>query len=609
MPISFSQIPADLKIPLYWVEVDPSMAGIPMIHQPSLLVGTMLPTGLATPNVPIAVGSQTLADQHFGIGSEVSRMFRTFFANNFANEVWGMGIPEPVGAQAASGDIVVTSPPTEAGTIHLYIAGQHVPVNIAASDTAADISQAIEDMINDHYPDLPVSADGHTTPGTCKLTCKWKGVQGNDIRVDMNYYGSIGGEQTPTGLGIDLPVGAGATTANGTGTASGYNLTVSAVTGQINIGATVSGTGVPVGTKITAQQSGTPGGAGGYVTSQVTTAAAAALTFTNPAGNINFLTGGTGVPDFAPGIAAMGEKIFEYVGMPYTDSTSLQAWEMEYGFEDTGRWGWRRQLYGHIFSAKRETYANLVTFGNTRNSGITSIMGVEVTSPSMIIDWVAAYVAKAQRALINDPARPLQTLSFNTVKLAHLQDRFNTIELNSLASNGIATQKAGSDNQPMISRETTTYQLNLYGYQDDAYELVTTLATLARLIRNQRYWITSKYPRVKLADDGTRFGPGQAIVTPGIIKGELIAEYVEDMWNGLVENIQAFKANLIVERDPNDPNRVNVLYGPDLINQLRVFAVLAQFRLQYDRGIDTQIIGPNPATIGMTGILPATPNI
>jgi phage tail sheath gpL-like len=227
----------------------------------------------------------------------------------------------------------------------------------------------------------------------------------------------------------------------------------------------------------------------------------------------------------------------------------------------------------------------------------------------MVLDYVAAYTAKAQRALINDPARPLQTLSLNTVKLAPLKDRFDTIELNSLAENGIATQKAGSDNQPMISRETTTYQLNLYGFQDDAYELVTTLATLARLIRNQRYVITTKYPRVKLADDGTRFGPGQAIVTPGIIKGELIAEYMMDMWNGLVENVAAFKANLIVERDPNDPNRCNVLYGPDLINQLRIFAVLAQFRLQYDRGLDTQIIGPNPGTIGMTGVLPPPPGL
>ena len=34
---------------------------------------------------------------------------------------------------------------------------------------------------------------------------------------------------------------------------------------------------------------------------------------------------------------------------------------------------------------------------------------------------------------------------------------------------------------PQIAREQTTYQLNLYGHGDDAYELVTTLATLAKL--------------------------------------------------------------------------------------------------------------------------------
>ena len=62
MPISFSQIPADLKIPLYWVEVDPSMAGLPVLGLPALLVGAMISLdGDATPNVPIAVGSQAQA--------------------------------------------------------------------------------------------------------------------------------------------------------------------------------------------------------------------------------------------------------------------------------------------------------------------------------------------------------------------------------------------------------------------------------------------------------------------------------------------------------------------------------------------------------------------
>ena len=42
-----------------------------------------------------------------------------------------------------------------------------------------------------------------------------------------------------------------------------------------------------------------------------------------------------------------------------------------------------------------------------------------------------------------------------------------------------------------------------------------------------------------------------------------------------------FKRFLIVERDQTDPNRVNVLLPPDLVNQLRIFAMLVEFRLQY----------------------------
>jgi phage tail sheath gpL-like len=509
MPISFANIPANIKVPLYWVEVDPSMAGLPTINLRALLVGVKIAAGEAPPDIALPIGSQAQADQAFGEGSELARMFKKFFANNFANEVWGLPLDEPPGAVAATGPITVTAVPTAAGTIHLYIAGDHVPINISTTDTVSSIASAIEAAVNADVT-LPVTATAAV--GVVTLTSTFKSINANEITVAMNYYGSRGGEQTPVGLGITLPA-------------------------------------------------------------------------------TGFLTGGTATPDFDQAIVNLGEEPFEYVAMPYTDSNSLFAWDQEFGFTDQGRWGWQRELFGHVFSAKRGLYADLLLFGDQYNSGVESIMAFEVASPSPSFEWAAAYAAKAQRALINDPARPLQALTLNQIKAAPIHQRFDFVEINSLASNGLAIQKIGSDNQPMIAREQTTYQLNLYGQPDDAYELVTTLATLAKVLRNQKYAITSKFPRHKLADDGTKFGPGQAIVTPGIIKAELVSEYQQDMYNGLVENLAAYKQHLIVERDPNDPNRANVLYPPDLINQLRIFAVLAQFRLQYDRGIDTQIIG------------------
>ena len=58
MPISFNNIPSNWLQPLYWVEIDGSMAGYPMTHLRTLLVGT---AALATP-ATYANGTITLND-------------------------------------------------------------------------------------------------------------------------------------------------------------------------------------------------------------------------------------------------------------------------------------------------------------------------------------------------------------------------------------------------------------------------------------------------------------------------------------------------------------------------------------------------------------------
>ena len=66
--------------------------------------------------------------------------------------------------------------------------------------------------------------------------------------------------------------------------------------------------------------------------------------------------------------------------MPYTDSDSLFIWDQEYGFTDTGRWGWQRQMFGHVFSAKRGQYSDLLLFGEQYNSAVELIMAFEETA-------------------------------------------------------------------------------------------------------------------------------------------------------------------------------------------------------------------------------------
>jgi phage tail sheath gpL-like len=497
--VSFNSIPADWMLPLTWIEVDPSQAGAPTSNKYALLSDYKIAAGTANADEPVAVGSVADAKAKFGAGSPLARMFDKFFAINKGSPILCLPVTPPSGGVAATADLVVLTAATAAGVLALYIAGQKVSVGIASGDTAAQAAVKINTAIN-AATDLPVTSTVATA--TVSITAKWKGVTGNDIRVELNVLGANGAEATPAGL-----------------------------------------------------------------------------TFTMPASNV--LATGAGVPDWTNGIAALGDEPYEYVGMGHTDSGSLLAWGTEYGFTDSGRWGWLRESYGHVFTAKRDTYSNLFSYGTSNNSGVISIFPIEVRMPSPIWEVAAAYTARASRALTNDPARPLQTLTLDGISPAPKGYRFSKTEANALAKVGLVAQLTGADNVPVIMREQTTYQKNSLGQSDNAYQLVTTLATLAEVLRRLKSSVNGKYPRHKLANDGTRFGPGQAMLTPNTIWGELVSEYRAMEYDGLVENADDFKRALIVVRDPNNADRVNVLYPPDLVNGLRIFAVLAQFRLQY----------------------------
>ena len=130
-----------------------------------------------------------------------------------------------------------------------------------------------------------------------------------------------------------------------------------------------------------------------------------------------------------------------------------------------------------------------------------------------------------------------------------------------------------------IEREVTMYQRNAWGMADPSYLDVQTPATLGYWRYAVRSRITQKFPRHKLADDGTRYGPGQAVVTPSVIRAELNALHGELEGKGLLEHLETFKEGLIVERNKDDRNRLDVLAPPDLVNQFRVFAMQTRFVL------------------------------
>jgi phage tail sheath gpL-like len=284
------------------------------------------------------------------------------------------------------------------------------------------------------------------------------------------------------------------------------------------------------------------------------------------------MSGGTTNPSLTSVVTAMADDQFHVIGLAYTDATSLSTMETE--LDD--RWGPIRQIEGQIVSAKRDSFANLITFGDGRNSKHVSVMGMD--GPSNPYDWAASLAGVVSFYGAVDPARPFQTLPLPGITAPDSSEQFTFSERDQLLKDGIATYKVVGG-VVVIDRLITMYQTNNVGADDTAYLDVNTLLTLSYIRYDFRTMLQTSYPRHKLANDGTNFAAGQAIITPKVAKAEAVNRF--KLWeeNGLVEGLDQFKRDLIVERSKSDPSRLEFLLPTDLINQFRVGAVQIGFLL------------------------------
>lgn len=286
------------------------------------------------------------------------------------------------------------------------------------------------------------------------------------------------------------------------------------------------------------------------------------------------LIGGATDPNIQDVINILGDEQYHIIVAPYTDAANLIAIEAELA----DRWTALRMIEGHAFTAASGTQSALGTLGDTRNSQHLTIVGAG-KSPTHPAQWAAAVAAVAAFYGNLDPARPFQTLPIKSVLPPISGEAFTMQENNLLLHDGISTYRVAAGGNVVIERLVTTYKTNGFGAVDISYLDVNTMLTLSFLRFDFRNTMLRKYPRHKLADDGKRIGAGQAVMTPKLGKAEAVAIFRGWEELQLVENIDQFKNDMIVERNASDPNRLDFLLPPDLINQFRVAGVQIQFLL------------------------------
>lgn len=272
--------------------------------------------------------------------------------------------------------------------------------------------------------------------------------------------------------------------------------------------------------------------------------------------------------------AALAEVHYNVWAFPYTDSSNLTALTTELD----SRAGPQRAIEAMAFGFASDTHANLITLGNSQNSRYLSITGAEKPlSPPW--EWAAVEAGIGAKYGQADPARPWTTLPLIGCVPPASVDLFTKPEHELLLADGISTFTVDAAGVARIERAVTTRQTNDLGAPEAAWRDVMIPLTLGYLRWDLRRRLMLRFPRHKLASDGIPYGPGQSIVTPNIAKLEIIAAFDDWASLGLVEGREQFVKDLVVERSPTNPNRLDVLMPPDLVNQLMVWAFKIEFRL------------------------------
>lgn len=285
-------------------------------------------------------------------------------------------------------------------------------------------------------------------------------------------------------------------------------------------------------------------------------------------------TGGAGNPDVTNALAALPQEHFNVFAFPYTDSSNLTLLDSMLA----ERWGAMKMIDGMAFTAANLSHAGLGTLGDGINTKNISIMDAHA-SMSGPHKWAAATSGVVAFEMANDPARPLQTVTIKGVYAEESKDSFNQQERNLILFDGISTHLRNANGEAMIERLITTYKVNALGADDISYLNVESIYQLSYIRYDWNGYMKRKYPRHKLANDGIRVAPGQPIMTPSLAKAEMVARYEEWISRGIVENIDAFKAGLTVERNVSNPDRLDMVMTPDLMNQFRIGATKIQFLL------------------------------
>ncbi len=287
-------------------------------------------------------------------------------------------------------------------------------------------------------------------------------------------------------------------------------------------------------------------------------------------------TGGAGDPSITTALGNMGDGQWDWIVMPYCVSGLIG----EIDSYLTSRWGPLSQTYGHCITAMNGSAGTVQALTSTLNSWHVSVMPT-YNAPHPIYLWAAGFGSVAAEHLQDAPelSRPLQSLVVKGLLApVNVADRWSVVQRQSFYYAG-ASGYTVQGSAVAIDRLTTTYQRNVWGSPDQSWLDVNTIAQLMYGLPYIAAYINETYPRSALVDSNPN--NIQGFVTVEDMRNAFVHAYRALEAIGVFENAPVFSQLLIVERNAQDPDRIDTYLPLDHVNALRVLAVNATSYLQY----------------------------
>lgn len=187
MTVAFNAIPGNLRVPLFYAEINGGVSPFAGTSR-QVLIGHKLAAGSAPEGALVNIGG-TDPRTLFGSGSMLCDMAIYAREMDPVGEIYGLTVAEPAGDKA-TGSIALSGTSTAGGTMARWIAGELVQIAYASGETAATIAARLAAAINAGYVKFnrrlgfPVVAT--VSLGTVTLTARHNGTSGNAIRVEKD---------------------------------------------------------------------------------------------------------------------------------------------------------------------------------------------------------------------------------------------------------------------------------------------------------------------------------------------------------------------------------------------------------------------------------------